>query len=55
MADSGHKSRLEDEIDIQKGILWKMQKENEAFKSLETYQQQLKELENKWFPSKTFF
>ena len=54
MADSGHKNTVEDEIDKQKRILSKMQKENEAFNSLDTYQQKLKELENRWFASKTF-
>ena len=54
MAHSGHKGRLEDEIDIQKGVLSKMLKENEAFRSLESYERKLKELEDSWFASKTF-
>ena len=54
MADSGHKSRLEEEIDNQKGILSKMLKENEAFNSLETYKRKLRELEESWFSGKTF-
>lgn len=52
MADIRHKSRLDEQIDIENEKIWKIEEENNVFQSLKDDQKELNDLENSWFSRK---
>ena len=55
MAGVRYKSRLDEQIDIEKEKKWKIEEENNVFQSLKDDQEKLKELENGRFSRKILF
>lgn len=55
MAGVRYKSRLDEQIDIEKEKKWKIEEENNVFQSLKDDQEKLKELENSRFSRKILF